>query len=144
MVDYLQKPFSIDRFYQAVQKAQEKYIAGTGSQAGFQEKEDAKKYIFVKSDKKIIRLAFEDIHFIEAYGDYIKIQTSKEMIMVLMSLKNAQEQLPGDRFSRIHKSHIIALDKIELIEGNMVKIGEKKLPVGKSYRRDFFELVKPE
>ncbi len=144
VIDYLKKPFSFERFYKAVQKAQEKYLARDAIAFSTPIKELPKKYIFVKSEKKLIRIKLDDILYVEAYGDYIKIFSPKEMTLVLMSLKNIHQQLPSERFYRIHKSYIIAIEKIDLIEGNMVKIKDAEIPIGKSFRGAFFDLVKPQ
>jgi len=148
VVDYLKKPFSFERFYKSIQKVQEK--ASTKSepkaspQPALEKPETAKNYLFVKSDKKIIKINFTDILFAESYGDYIKIHTAGEITMVLMPLKKLLEQLPQSQFFRLHKSYIIAIDKIDVVEGNMVHINKNVIPVGKNFRQDFFNLIKPD
>ena len=145
VIDYLKKPFSFERFYKSIQKAQEKYKAGKDVSVPSKENiEQTKEYLFVKSDKKIIKIDFSNILFAEAYGDYIKIHTSKEVVLVLMPLKKILEQLPANQFVRVHKSYVIAIDKIDQIEGNTIKIGENEIPVGKNFRQDFINLVKPD
>ncbi len=144
VVDYLKKPFSFERFYKAVQKAQEKFHSNETYQVKETIDDKEKNYFFVKSDKKIIKINFEDIQFIEAYGDYVKIHTSKEVILVLMPLKKIHQQLPVNQFYRVHKSYILAICKVDLIEGNRVKVGNKEIPIGKNFRQEFLNLIKPE
>lgn len=142
VVDYLKKPFSFERFYQAVQKTHERIKAKTTLVDITEKPDKVKEFIFVKSDKKIIKLSFIDIDYIESYGDYIKMHTINQMILVLMPLKKMLEQL-DDRFIRVHKSFIVSIDKIDLVEGNIVKIKNVEIPIGKSFRQKFHDLIKP-
>lgn len=139
-IDYLKKPFSFDRFCKAYFKAEEllqlkKEAKGSSN---FELKSD---FLFVKSNKKTYKIAFSEIHFIEGLGDYIQIHLKEQKIVTNLSMKKILELLPETQFYRVHKSYIIALDKIQLIEGNMVKINGKNLPVGNSYRQDFMQFV---
>ncbi len=132
VIDYLLKPFSLERFLQAVLKVQGKTIV-QNEKIIFKEV-DSSKFIFVKSDKKLIKLNLDEINHIEAYGNYIKIFTDK-MILTPQTLSNFLEKLP-DNFLRIHKSFIINFDKLKFIDGNqIVLINQIKLPIGKSYRK---------
>jgi len=99
-------------------------------------------FIFVKSDKKSIKVNISDISYIEGLGDYIKIYTKDKKLVTNLSMKKIEALLPATQFYRIHKSYIISIDKIELIEGNMVKINNNKLPVGNSYRQEFMQHIK--
>lgn len=135
-IDYLKKPFSFDRFCKAYFKAEEL----------LQLKNEAKgnlhnDFLFVKSNKKTYKIAFSEILFIEGLGDYIQIHLTDQKIVTNLSMKKILELLPENDFYRIHKSYIIALNKIELVEGNMVKIGKNKLPIGNSYRQEFMRFV---
>jgi DNA-binding LytR/AlgR family response regulator len=133
VTDYLLKPFSFERFVQAVNKAAERLrlrsaaISPEAEMAG-------KGYLLVKSEHKIHKLRFDDIHFIQGMAEYVAYHTPSGRILSLNSLKNLEEELPADRFIRIHKSYIVAIDKIETLEGNLVHIGKEKLPIGASYR----------
>ncbi len=80
VIDYLKKPFSFERFYKSIQKVQEKYKIQNIPTAETEAIKEPKNYLFVKSDKQIIKINFADIHFIEAYGDYVKVHTSKEVV----------------------------------------------------------------
>ena len=88
----------------------------------------------VKSDKKLAKVFFREILCVEAYGNYIFIHRDQDKIMSKQTLTQFEEQLPADRFVRIHKSYIVSLKAIKFLEGNEVSIGSKKLPIGKVYR----------
>jgi len=143
VVDYLMKPFAFDRFYKAIQKAEE-LIRGRNRQH-IEIKEADKQddtFIFVKSSKKTFKVNLDDILYIEALGDYVKIYTTEKMIISYQSLKNIETLLPASSFPRVHKSFIIALSRIDLIEGNHVKIKDRLIPIGTNFKTDFERLIK--
>ncbi len=136
VTDYLLKPFSFERFLQAVLKVQqqEKEVKEI-NQVIVNKVQEENTSIFVKSDKKLIKLNFEDINYIEAYGNYIKIYT-KKMILTPQTLTDFLEKLPVN-FIRIHKSFAINFKQLEMLDGNQVLLQNKtKLIVGKSYRKE--------
>ena len=144
VVDYLMKPFAFDRFYKAIQKAEELI---KGKDLRHTENKEADKqddtFIFIKSSKKTYKVNLEDILYIEALGDYVKIYTTEKMIISYQSLKNIETLLPTGSFPRIHKSFIIALSRIDLIEGNHVKIKDRLVPIGTNFKMEFERLIKP-
>jgi DNA-binding LytR/AlgR family response regulator len=143
VVDYLMKPFAFDRFYKAIQKAEE-LIRGKNHRQ-LEHKEADKQddtFIFIKSSKKTYKVNLEDILYIEALGDYVKIYTTEKMIISYQSLKNIETLLPAGLFPRVHKSFIIALSRIDLIEGNHVKIRDRLIPIGTNFKGDFEKLIK--
>ncbi|WP_111707700.1 LytR/AlgR family response regulator transcription factor [Lutibacter citreus] len=138
VTDYLLKPFSLERFIQAVLKVKENpsnhMVHSSIAEEGI------KTSIFVKSDKKIIKINFEKIQYIEAYGNYIKIYTDK-MILTPYTLSDFLDKLPNN-FLRIHKSSIINFNKLKLIDGNQVMLNNNvKLPIGKLYRKAILDRV---
>ncbi|HKI87569.1 MAG TPA: LytTR family DNA-binding domain-containing protein [Draconibacterium sp.] len=139
-IDYLKKPFSFDRFCKAVFKAEEllqlKHTSYTQITT-----ESQPDFLFIKSNKKTIKVKFDDIFYIEGLGDYIQIHLVNQKIVTNLSMKKILSLLPENKFYRIHKSFIISLDKIDLVEGNMVQINKNKLPIGNSYRQDFMEFI---
>lgn len=137
-IDYLKKPFSFERFLKAVQKAGEQLKL---IQIARQEEEIKDNYLFIKANKKVHKVSIDDIFFIEGLGDYIKIHLRETHLVTNFSMKKIEEMLPEKDFFRIHKSFIIRFDKISTIEGNLVEINKKKLPIGNSYRQDFFNRV---
>lgn len=138
-VDYLLKPFSFERFFQAVNKVIDKLenkntpddnlSAELTSQATVSET-----YLSIRADRKYYKINFEDIIYIEGQKAYVSFYTNKKRITALASLKDLEESLPGEQFIRIHKSYIVSIKEISALEGNMVEVGEQKLPVGKSYK----------
>ena len=143
VVDYLMKPFAFDRFYKAIQKVEELL---KGKEIPHFEAKEANKqeetFIFVKSSKKTYKVNLSEILYIEALGDYVKIYTTEKMIISYQSLKNIETLLPSTAFPRIHKSFIIALSRIDLIEGNHVKIKDREIPIGTIFKTDFERLIK--
>jgi len=130
VTDYLLKPFSFPRFVQATEKVVTK-SSYPSSPAIPAETED---FLMVKSDKKLAKVFFNEIIYVEAYGNYIFIYREHDRIMSKQTLTQLEDQLPERRFVRIHKSYIVSLKSIKFLEGNEVSIGNKKLPVGKVYR----------
>lgn len=140
-IDYLKKPFSFERFCKAFFKAEELLQLKENVQNPDDSKMVKNNFLFIKSNKKTYKIAFADIFYIEGLGDYIQIHLENQKIVTNLSMKKILELLPQNQFYRIHKSFIISLDKIDLVEGNMVKIKEKKLPVGNSYRPNFMQFI---
>ena len=138
IVDYLLKPVSFERFVKAVNKASDRFGLSGRKPANpvpeEKEKPQTKDYFFVKANYKLVKVFYDDIFYIEGLSEYVKIHTSGGNLVVLESLKNLESALPSGKFIRIHKSYIAAIDKIDAIIGNSVEIGDKMLPVGKSYK----------
>ena len=132
VTDYLLKPFSFPRFVQAT----EKVLTLANHSSSSPVPTDKDDFLMVKSDKKLTKIFFNDVSYIEAYGNYIFIYCGAERTMSKQTLTQFEEQLPGSRFARIHKSYIISLKAVKFFEGNEVAIGDKKLPVGKVYRSE--------
>lgn len=128
-VDYLLKPFSFDRFLKAVDKAQRSFDRSSP-------KED---FITIKADGKLYRISYDEILFAESQGDYLTIHTKEKNITFYETMKNFSEQLPDSYFIRIHRSFLIAISKVEYVEGNMVNIGNQELPIGQSYKEEFLK-----
>lgn len=135
VIDYLLKPFSFERFVKAVNKAAELIQLRTSiPQPVLGKEEQEKDYLLIKSEHKIHRLKLEDILYIESMREYVAYYTPEGRILSLNSLKSLEEELPQNSFIRIHKSYIVAIDKIETLEGNMVHVGKAKLPIGASFK----------
>lgn len=143
VVDYLMKPFGMERFLKAIQKVQDilkprEHFLSAKTSGESQEDQ----YIFVKSSKKTYRISLNDIHYIEALGDYVKIYTTDRMIISYHSMKNLENLLSPKQFPRIHKSFIVSLSKIELIEGNQVKLRDRFIPIGTNFKAEFEKLIR--
>ena len=149
-IDYLLKPISMDRFMKAVNKATEQYElhhqeAKTAANTEGGATEDKPDYIFVKADKKLQRVKFSEILYIEGLKDYVIIRTETGRIISLQTMKSLEDKLPVAQFVRVHRSFIVGMDKIHAIVGNMVEVIEKglpkHLPIGKNYRDELLEMV---
>ncbi len=140
-IDYLKKPFSFERFCKAFYRAEGLFLLKQPAPDNNSNKHE-QSFLFIKSDKKTIKVDFSEIYFIEGLGDYIKLHLDGKKIVTNLSMKKIISLLPDKMFYRIHKSYIISLEKIESVEGNMVKINNTKLPIGNSFRADFMLFVK--
>lgn len=135
VIDYLLKPFSFERFVQSINKATEHIkLLRFQPPNTTSTSRPRKSYITVKADHKLYKLKFDDILYIEGLKEYVSYYTENQRIIALQSLKGLEETLPKDQFMRIHKSYIVNIEKIRTLEGNMVELAGKKLPIGKSYR----------
>lgn len=124
-VDYLLKPVSFERFRTAVNRVLDRISAKEENSSG---------HIMVRANKKKYRIDFNEILFLEAQGDYVKFVTVDKSLMVHGRMKDFFAQLPENSFERIHKSFVISLSKVDYMEGNLVKVGDTKLPVSVSYK----------
>lgn len=129
--DYLLKPISFERFLKAVDRIYGKFVTIPGCD----ERNQAENYIFVKADSKLVRIAWDEILFIEGQRDYLKFHLAgNRRIMTLLNFRSLEEQLPSDQFIRIHKSFIISASRIDSIGKASVRIGERDIPIGESYK----------
>jgi len=141
VVDYLLKPVSFERFYKAVEKA---YNLKNPTQTLNRSKEmhpATGGYIFVKVETKMVRVELDDILYVEGLKNYIYIFTKTQRIMSLQVMKQLEEVLPPNRFVRVHKSYIIALDKINSIERQEILIKERIIPIGATYSEHFNSML---
>lgn len=144
VVDYLLKPIPFDRFYKAVQKVQlQNHVPAPVPEpvAAPVVVNSAPEFIFVKTEHKIQKIYLDDILYIEGLKDYISIFTPSERVITLQNMKKMEEVLPSGRFIRVHKSYIVSLDKIESIERSRISICDKVIPIGDTYRDQFFKLI---
>lgn len=134
VVDYLLKPFSLERFITAVSKARERLQVAVPATPPA-----APEFIFVKSEYRIIRVDLKEVLYFESLRDYVAIHTTEGKILTLQSLKSFEDLLQQSRFMRVHKSFIIAVDKISSIERKRIVIGSTYIPVGDTYMEKFRE-----
>ncbi|MFL5740392.1 MAG: LytR/AlgR family response regulator transcription factor [Flavisolibacter sp.] len=130
VVDYLVKPVPLDRFIKACNKAKELHdLRNKTGNSGMD-------YFFVNAGYSLLKVVFSDILWIEGLKDYVKInlKSSSSPVITRMSMKSLEEQLPPDRFLRLHKSFIVAKDNVSAIRKNSVFVGSMEIPVGESYR----------
>ena len=136
--DYLLKPFSLERFLIAVDKA---ILAIKKPVTSPSQDTPDNNFIFVKADSKIYKLLHDDILYIEASGNYTKFITPTQQLMASMTLTSAEELLPKSLFIRIHRSFILNKSRIGHIEGNIVRIGSTDIPIGSNYKADFLKEI---
>jgi DNA-binding LytR/AlgR family response regulator len=141
VVDYLSKPFSFERFLAALNKASGRLKQPEIQTITINEEKPRDPFIFIKSDKVIYRVNLDEILFVEAVGDYVKIITTKKSLISYMYLKDVEKMLPPHLFPRVHRSFIASISKIEKVEGNMITIDDSIIPIGKNYKENFMKLL---
>lgn len=132
-IDYLLKPFPFDRFLKSINKAL--------NVIGQNEDSNQTSYVILKSDKKLFRVNVDEINYLEALGDYVKVNYAGQSIIVHETFQNLLGQLQESDLYRVHKSFAVSLSKFDHIEGNMVKINDKFIPIGQTYRSKFFSSI---
>jgi len=132
-IDYLLKPFSFERFLKSVNKA-----INVFNQKGNSNQSPC---VILKSEKKLYRVNINEINYLEALGDYVKVDYLNQSIIVHETFQNLLSQLSESNLFRIHKSFAISLNKFDHIEGNMIKIKDKSIPIGQTYRSEFLNLI---
>ena len=137
VVDYLVKPVFMPRLLQAIEKLRE-IMLRTDSEV----KKVGDSYLFIRDNNVLKKIRIEDILWIEAMGDYIKIHTPEKFHVVHTTLKAVEEKIHSDKLMRVHRSYIISLDKIDSIEDGVLNIMDKPIPVAESYRRQLMQKLK--
>ncbi|RMG84745.1 MAG: DNA-binding response regulator [Bacteroidetes bacterium] len=142
-LDYLLKPISLERFLKAANKAMDQIRLQRQEAAPEADGED---FIFVKADKKLVKVRYSDILYIEGLKDYVIIRLlDGKRVITLQTMKSLEEKLPEKLFKRIHRSYIVGLGNVDAVLGNMVEVtekGQKKhLPVGKNYRDELLAVI---
>jgi len=142
--DYLLKPISFERFMKSVEKIYDQLaekMRTTKKKTNPEEIKYKEDYIFVKTEYSMKRVDFSDILYIEGLKEYLSIFTTQGRIITLQNFKNVEEALPENDFIRVHRSYIVSIKKIESVEKNRIKIGDKIIPIGDSYKKMFFTLL---
>lgn len=129
-IDYLLKPFSFERFWKAVSKARTMQEAITQPVTATADPD----HFFIKSYNKLIRIAYDDILFIEALQNYVAVYTNGRKYITYITFHSIESQLPTGRFIRTHKSYIVSASKVESIEGNDITIGTHHIPISRTER----------
>jgi DNA-binding LytR/AlgR family response regulator len=131
-LDYLVKPISFNRFFQASLKAKEYYELRSQNK-GEETKAD---YLFIKVDGKLVKVLYEDILFVEAVQNYVTIHTKDKKHLTYLTFHSIEEFLPSDLFIKTHKSYLISLSKIESIDGNCIQIGQHAIPISRTLKEE--------
>jgi DNA-binding LytR/AlgR family response regulator len=142
VIDYLLKPITMARFMVAIEKATERFKMNKAlADTSVSLNTNTVNHIFIKTENKIIKINLSDIHYFEGARDYVVIHMQNDMILTLQSMKSIQTLLPIDQFIRVHKSYIVAFDKIKFIERGRISIKEKLIPVSETYKDNFFKRI---
>jgi len=141
-VDYLLKPISFERFVKAVNKVMDVSVTKTIDPVAVNNKKENEEYIYFRADKKVLKIALCDILYIESLKDYIKVVTINKTIITKQSISSLEEMLPKDSFTRIHRSYIIALSKIESYTSELIEIAKQELPISRMYRHELAKMLK--
>ncbi|MEL6677026.1 MAG: LytTR family DNA-binding domain-containing protein [Bacteroidota bacterium] len=139
VVDYLLKPISFDRFLKSVNKVYARMPDSPAPPSSEVPGEAQPDFLFMKVDKKMVKIRFEDILYIESLKDYIRIRTKEKAITTYQRISHMEELLPSGRFMRIHRSFIVSLDKIDAFSTPQVEIGTHQIPIGRNYRSEVME-----
>jgi DNA-binding LytR/AlgR family response regulator len=141
-VDFLLKPIGFDRFLKAVNKIFQLNLQSVVEADNTESnKEPAQPFLYFRSDRKMVKVLFNDILYIEGLRDYIKIFTSTKTIITKHLLASLQEMLPADTFLRIHRSYIVSINKIDSYNADSIEVAKKELPVGRLYKHDVNKLL---
>jgi len=147
VLDYLLKPISFERFLKAVNKVMRLNITSTENDLLFKPSQITKNtdaFIYLRADRKNIKVNFDDILFIESLKDYIKVVTKDKTIITKQAISSIEENLPSDLFIRIHRSFIVSLKKIESFTPELIQIGKYEIPISRSYRHEVEKALRHE
>lgn len=133
ITDYLLKPFTFNRFLQAVNKAQDNITRHTA--------DAAPEFIFVKTENRLEKIMLNEIIYIEGMRDYRRIHTINKKVMTLQNFSEFEKLIPASVVCRVHKSYMVALAKIESVERGRIKIGDQLIPISDTYKDEFFQLI---
>ena len=142
--DYLLKPFSFERFYKSLLRLYQEQSSKQQPEKR-ELKPDASKdldYIFLKVGHRIQKLAIQEIIYIEGMKDYLRMHTAREKIMTLLNFARLEELLPATKFVRVHRSFMVAIDKIDHIEKGRIKIADQMIPISDTYAEAFYKMLK--
>jgi DNA-binding LytR/AlgR family response regulator len=132
VTDYLLKPFSFERFLKAVNKSIDQLKLKKTAQSN--QPDTNKDHFFVRADHKTMKINVADILYVEGLREYVSIYTKEKRIITLEAMKKMELILPTNQFMRVHKSYIVALEKVDALSGNMLELKGKQIPIGRMYR----------
>ncbi len=141
VIDYLVKPFPLSRLIKAVNKAIDFIDLKKAASLGEKVNTKDSNHILLHADHKIYKVKLDEILYIEGLKEYVSYFTKEKRIIVLQSLKAIEDSLPADRFIRVHRSYIVPIDRIKTLDGNQVQIGDKLIPIGRSYKDEVLRRV---
>jgi two-component system, LytTR family, response regulator len=133
VTDYLLKPYTFERFMQAVEKAQNNLIKV--------DPVNEKTFLFVKTEYRLEKILFDEVLYIEGMRDYRRIHTINKPVMTLQTFKDFEQEIPASIICRVHKSYMVSIDKIDAVERDRIKIKENYIPISETYKKFFFNLI---
>ena len=133
VTDYLLKPFTFERFFQAVEKARHNLLNKIPA--------SDMKFIFVKTEYRLEKVQLEEIFYIEGMRDYRKIYALNKQVMTLQTFREFEEEIPDRIICRVHKSYMVSLDKIDSIEKDTIIIDKTMIPISETYKKNFYRLI---
>jgi len=136
-VDYLLKPITYDRFYQAIEKTKDRLKSKVGATTGH-----SADYIFIKQDSRLLKVSFESIRYIEAEKDFSSVYLNDKRLFAGMHLKMFESLLPENIFIRVHRSFIVNLERIHSINGNIIELGKTEIPIGGNYKENLLRRLR--
>ncbi len=136
-LDYLVKPVSFDRFYKAALKAKEFLGQKQHDKTGVQEA--TQNYFFIKADNSLVKIMYADILFVEALQNYVTIHTATKKYISYLTFKSVEEYLPVNAFIKVHKSFIIAANRVDSIDGNEIHMGQHRIPISRTLKDEVME-----
>jgi DNA-binding LytR/AlgR family response regulator len=134
-LDYLIKPISFERFLKAALKAKEYYEVRDKNTTEAASNE----YFFIKADNKLVKIAYDEVLYVEALQNYVTIYTADKKYMTYLTFKSVEDYLPADKFLKVHKSYIVSAAKIDSIEGSDIRIGERHIPISRNQKEEVME-----
>lgn len=141
VIDYLLKPIAFNRFMMAVNKAMDGTVEYEESTEESGTLRNDHPYIFLKADRKMVKVYLKDILYIESLKDYVRIKTPEKEIVSLQKISYLEQKLPEDLFMRIHRSFIVPIKKIEAFSNHAVEVGGKELPIGRNYKNQVLDIL---
>lgn len=139
VIDYLLKPIRFERFLKAVNKAFPKKDE-TQNSGSANERKSGTDFIYLRVDRKLVKIILSEILYIESAKDYVKVFSKDKCYITRQTISSVEAMLSGNEFMRIHRSYIIAVDKIKSLTNELVEIGDTELPIGKFYKNNFLKL----
>ena len=136
-VDYLVKPINFQRFLTATTR-----YTKTQENVPIQQLDQKQNLIFVKTEHRLQKIKLSDIQYLKSLGDYVQVISATEKTMTLENMKSFEERLPSSNFLRVHRSYLIALDKINFVQNHKIKIMDEMIPLGKTYQEAFYNKLK--
>jgi DNA-binding LytR/AlgR family response regulator len=136
VVDFLLKPVSFERFIKAVHKLTPDASATSTSPS------EANECVFMRADRTDHRIRFDEIRYLEAFGNYVKVYLDSGMILVAQTLTAVEKLLPQNRFIRVHRSFVVALDRVDRSYAKTLYLGKDQIPVGRSFQREVTRIIR--